>query len=179
MIREKNTLWFGLFLALCGCASQPSLPTGCPAATDCGGSVIGTWTYLGRCGAPPRPLCNGGNIDYSNYQLTLTFKSDGTYDEFASGSFTEYTPLSCLIDSAASCAGENAPPDRLCAPSGADCVCTFSGIRLTAVPNGKYTTSGNQLDFADPPRGRFSYCVANGKLEYLTLGTTVEMWAFQ
>jgi hypothetical protein len=145
-------------------------PGFCPKVdTECGGDLVGSWTYVSTCGpyptseedADPDMPCEGEMVTLiPQDQTTFTFRADGTY--FATGGKvvkeTFHVPKACLD-------GQPCPPSDasfMVIDVGDACDVTTIEMNDVSTDAGTYRVTGNTLTRDnDEPSG---FCVSGETL---------------
>jgi hypothetical protein len=188
-IRNVAAGALALGLSATACGGGSSAPPNCLQVSPCGGSLVGTWSFLGTCSdvaaqsAQASALCPGFTINSAGMALsgTFTFNADFTYvatnwhETFV---INETVPLSCA--GVAACADRNGTITTTNAPSGqtttlttsctgaATCACRLNGTLSIPSDSGTWVTSGTTLDLSGAATaGTLPYCVEGDHLHLL------------
>lgn len=151
-------------------------------ASACGGSPVGTWTYVKACSTedPFTDLvgaCGGAtssNIAYATGG-TLTLSSDGTFTRSSNDTVTGdiAVPASCAllaggctgITSAIEIAGGDDTTATCTSNAGGGCDCTVSDV-LAVDDTGVWVESEGTITVTGGLVSLYWYCAGNGVLKY-------------
>lgn len=165
------------FAMACGGSTDDSDGGAASCTTaPCGGELVGTWMAKQACASGSYTStiagCTSTTVTVSNFVVggTLTFNSDGTWNESLNESLSahEEFPATCLTAAEctqheASLASQPGTTGASCQSSNA-CACDFVST-VSLDKSGSFQTSGSSVTFAGPGEpDTEGYCVSGNTL---------------
>jgi hypothetical protein len=148
----------------------------CPAATPCGGAVLGTWDYTGVCVDDPlaalKQQCPTATVESQKGTVkgrvafaATTVKRTSTFAYTASVTL----PAACSFGQCATLQQTLAQSFKTasCKAAGGGCACDL-GTGSEANQEDAYAVDGNTINIADG--SKYDFCVAGGSLSYTPRG---------